>query len=214
MTPEELFEEKQHLVKAAIKQRFGGYRNASRIARINNMELDDLFQIAKIELWRLCLEFDSERYETFNPYAMITIKWKMSKELHEKGMPIRISSSISPEERNQIDFHSIDIQIEDDEKDGFFAVSEMNIEEEVLTSIEYQEVMNLITPEEQFVLVKKSFGYSDEEIGKEIGKSRSFVSRVKTAAFKKVNPNYKPIGRSSLLSECKTKKNHLLQQVI
>lgn len=214
MTPEELFEEKQNLVFAAIKQRFGGYRNASKIARINNMELDDLLQVAKIELWKLCLEYDSERSETFNPYAMMTLKWRMSKELHEKGMPIRISSSVSYEERNQIDFHSIDIQIEGDEKDGFFAVSEINVEKEVLTSIEYQEVMDLITPEEQFVLIKKSLGYSDEEIGKEIGKSRPVVCRLKTAAFKKVNPDYKPIGRSSLLSECKTKKNHLLQQVI
>ncbi|WP_423739903.1 hypothetical protein [Bacillus thuringiensis] len=47
MTPEELFEEKQHLVIAAIKQRFGSMARATQIAEMNNMELDDLIQVGR-----------------------------------------------------------------------------------------------------------------------------------------------------------------------
>ncbi|MEK4501796.1 hypothetical protein [Bacillus sp. FSL R12-0069] len=55
MTPEELFEEKQHLVIAAIKQKFGNVLSAKRIAKLNNMDLEDLIQVGSIRLWQLCL---------------------------------------------------------------------------------------------------------------------------------------------------------------
>jgi len=48
MLPNDLFEEKQHLVFAAIKQQFGSMTRAAQIAEINNMELDDLILVVCI----------------------------------------------------------------------------------------------------------------------------------------------------------------------
>ncbi|PGA92161.1 sigma-70 family RNA polymerase sigma factor [Bacillus toyonensis] len=214
MTPNELFEEKQHLVHAAITQHFGSYAQASKLAKSNNMELDDLFQVARMLLWELCVKYDPKREDTFNAYVMKFMKWRMSNELHIKGKVIRVGTNVTSEERKNLAFHSIDIQIEDDTKDDYFAVSPVNVEEEVMLSVEYTEALSKLTPQEKVIVVKKSQGYKDDEIGKELGKSRQTISRLKTAAFKKINPNYKPIGTTSLLSECKKIKNHLLAQVI
>jgi len=214
MTPEELFEEKQHLVHAAITQHFGSYAQASKLAKSNNMELDDLFQVARMLLWELCVKYDPKKEATFNAYVMKFMKWRMSNELHTKGKVIKFGTHITSEERQKLSFHSIDIQIEDDEKDGFFAISPVNVEEEVMITVEYEEALSKLTPQEKKILIRKSQGYKDSEIGEEIGKSRPVISKLKTAAFKKINPNYKPIGTTSLFSECKKIKNHLLQQVI
>ncbi|MGG0219245.1 sigma-70 family RNA polymerase sigma factor [Bacillus mycoides] len=214
MTPEELFEEKQHLVHAAITQHFGSYARASKLAKSNNMELDDIFQVARMLLWELCVKYDPKRDSTFNAYVMKFMKWRMSNELHTKGKIIKVNTRVSSKERQNMSFHSIDIQIEDDEKDGFFAVSPVNVEEEVMLSVEYEEALSKLTPQEKVIVVKKSQGYKDDEIGEVLGKSRPVISRLKTAAFKKINPNYKPIGTTSFFSECKKIKNHLLQQVI
>lgn len=51
MTAEELFDEKQYLIIAAIKQQFGSIARAGRIAEMNNMELDDLIQVGHMYLW-------------------------------------------------------------------------------------------------------------------------------------------------------------------
>ncbi|PEQ08058.1 sigma-70 family RNA polymerase sigma factor [Bacillus toyonensis] len=214
MTPEELFEEKQHLVHAAITQHFGSYAQASKLAKSNNMELDDLFQVARMLLWELCVKYNPKREATFNVYVMKFMKWRMSNELHIKGKVIRVGTNVTSEERKNLTFHSIDIQIEDDTKDDYFAVSPVNVEEEVMLSVEYTEALSKLTPQEKVIVVKKSQGYKDDEIGEELGKSRQTISRLKTAAFKKINPNYKPIGTTSFFSECKKIKNHLLQQVI
>lgn len=48
MLPNDLFEEKQHLVFAAIKQQFGSMTRAAKIAELNNMELDDLIQFGRM----------------------------------------------------------------------------------------------------------------------------------------------------------------------
>ncbi|PFA40880.1 RNA polymerase subunit sigma, partial [Bacillus cereus] len=61
MLPNDLFEEKQHLVFAAIKQRFGSMVRAKQIAEINNMELDDLIQVGRMHLWACCVKYDAER---------------------------------------------------------------------------------------------------------------------------------------------------------
>ncbi|MED3425635.1 sigma factor, partial [Bacillus thuringiensis] len=75
MTPEKLFEEKEYLVIAAIKQRFGSIARARQIAERNNMELDDLIQVGRMHLWACCVKYDAERIDTFHAYVMKGMKW-------------------------------------------------------------------------------------------------------------------------------------------
>lgn len=210
MTPEELFEEKEHLVLAAIKQGFGSYLTASQVAENNNMELDDLVQIGKVKLWELCLKHNPQKIGGFNTYAMMTIRWKIINEVHEKGKLIKVWRECSPEERNKMQFHSIDLYCDGDYENGFFAVDPVNVEEVVMNAVQCQELLSKLNSEERLILVKKSHGFTDEEIGEELGKERFTINRKKRNAYKKINPDYKRV----IKGEIKKKKNHLLQQVI
>ncbi|PGK10573.1 RNA polymerase subunit sigma [Bacillus cereus] len=210
MTPEELFEEKEHLVLASIKQIFGSYHVASQVAKKNNMELDDLIQIGKVRLWELCLKYNSKLSEAFNTYAIKTLKWKIINELHEKGKVIKVSRSCSPEERNSMKFISVDLYVDGESENGFYAVDPLKLEEEVIISMQCQEVLNQLNSEEKLILIKKSHGFTDEEIGKELGKTRLAINKRKTRAYKKINPDYKRV----IKGEIRKKKNHLLAQVI
>lgn len=214
MTPEKLFEEKEHLVFAAIRQHFNGYANAKKIANKNYMDFEDLVQIGRIKLWELCLRYDPEKSSTFNAYAMITLKGYISDEVHTKGMTIKVPRSVNYEERNKMCIHSIDLHTEDDTESNFFAISPINVEEEVITEIQVQEIMEVLNEEERFILKKKSLGFTDKEIGRHFGRGRNYVTIRKNRAFLKINPEYKPMGQQTVLTDTKRRKNHLLQQVI
>lgn len=194
MNANELFEEKQNLVFYAIKQHFGSFSKAARVAEINNMELDDFIQIGKLVIWNLCLNFDPNREETFNSYIVKSVKWKISFELHLRGLPIKVNTNISAEKRNSLCFHSTDLYRNDGETENeFFAIAPTDVEKEVLISIEIEEALSILNHEEKFILIQKSFGLSDQEVSKIIGKSRPVINRIKNAAYKKINPNYKPM---------------------
>lgn len=135
MTAQELFEEKQHVVIAAIKQQFGSITRARQIAKMNNMELDDLMQVGHMYLWEHCVKSDPERVDTFNAYVMKGMKWAMSDEIHLKGTPFKISRRVSYEDRNKMNIHSIDLHREEEAENGFYAVSPINVEKEVMVSV-------------------------------------------------------------------------------
>lgn len=209
MTPEELFAKKDHLVLTAIKKRLGSYEAAIRIALENNMEFDDLVQEGRIKLWELCLKYDPDRDISFNTYVIKTLGWYISEVIHVKGTPFKLSRYTSVEERKQINIRSIDLNRNGEETNEFFAVAPINIEEDVVDSITFNEKISSLDKKEKFVVIQKSYGYTDKEIGAKLNVHESTVSRIKNKAFNKINPNLK---KSRLMIS--RKKNHLLQQVI
>ncbi|NMW17245.1 MULTISPECIES: sigma-70 family RNA polymerase sigma factor [Bacillus] len=209
MTPEELFAKKDHLVLTAIKKRLGSYEAAIRIAIENNMEFDDLVQEGRIKLWELCLKYDPDREISFNTYVIKTLGWYISEVIHVKGTPFKLSRYTSVEEKNQINIRSIDLNRNGEETNEFFAVAPINIEEDVIDSITFNEKISDLDRKEKFVVIQKSYGYTDKEIGEKLNVHESTVSRIKNKAFNKINPNLK---KSRLMIS--RKKNHLLQQVI
>ncbi|UBR30204.1 sigma-70 family RNA polymerase sigma factor [Bacillus sp. SD-4] len=209
MTPEELFAKKDHLVLTAIKKRLGSYEAAIGIAVENNMEFDDLVQEGRIKLWELCLKYDPDRDISFNTYVIKTLGWYISEVIHVKGTPFKLSRYTSVEERKQINIRSIDLNRNGEETNEFFAVAPINIEEDVVDSITFNEKISGLDRKEKFVVIQKSYGYTDKEIGAKLNVHESTVSRIKNKAFNKINPNLK---KSRLMIS--RKKNHLLQQVI
>ncbi|MFE6708753.1 sigma-70 family RNA polymerase sigma factor [Bacillus thuringiensis] len=215
MTPEELFEAKKRLVFSAIEQQFGSYQNAKQIAENNNMEIDDLIQVGQMQLWELCLRYDPKKEKSFNGYAMKHMKWRMSDEIHNKGTIFILNSRTSIEERNQISIQSIDLHQEGEVVNEFFAVSPINVAEEVISSIEFEEITSVLDEEEKILILHISEGYTAEEIALKFGIGRSTVHYKKNKAFLKINPNYSPTKKKSyFLGARSLKENHLLQQVI
>lgn len=209
MTEQQLFEEKQHLVIAAIKQRFGSIARATQIAEMNNMELDDLMQVGRMHLWQCCVKYDAERAETFNAYVMKGMKWAMSDELHMKGTPFKVSRKVSHEERNKINIHSIDYHQEEEEVHGFYAVSPIDVEEEVMSSIEFEEVTSVLEEKEKSIILHIGEGYTTREIARKFEMGKSTVNKRKNEAFLKINPDYTPMKqRSFFLGKRTLKGNH------
>ncbi|MGH0943811.1 sigma-70 family RNA polymerase sigma factor [Bacillus mycoides] len=215
MTEQQLFEEKQHLVFAAIKQRFGSMARATQIAEMNNMELDDLIQVGRMHLWVCCVKYDAERTDTFNAYVMKGMKWAMSDELHMKGTAFKVSRKVSHEERNQINIHSIDLHRDEESVNEFYAVSPINVEEEALLSVEFEEVTSVLEEKEKSIILYIGEGYTTEEIAMKFEMGKSTVNKKKNKAFLKINPDYKPMKQKSFfLGKRSLKNNHLRQQVI
>ncbi|MFJ6263214.1 sigma-70 family RNA polymerase sigma factor [Rhodococcus erythropolis] len=211
MTPEELFEEKQHLVIAAIKQRFESMLRAKQIAEMNNMELDDLIQVGHMHLWACCVKYDSERAETFNAYVMKGMKWAMSDELHMKGTPFKVSRKVSHEEKNQINIHSIDLHRDEETVNEFYAVSPINVEEEALLSVEFEEVTSVLEEKEKLIILHVGEGYTTREIARKFEMGKSTVNKKKNEAFLKINPNYTPLNlRTFFLGKRTLKRNRQL----
>ncbi|PFW04153.1 RNA polymerase subunit sigma [Bacillus thuringiensis] len=209
MTPEELFQKKQHLVIAAIKQKFGNVLSAKRIAKENNMDLEDLIQVGSIRLWQLCLNYNPEKEKSFNQYAVIGIQGVILNELFEKGLAIKVPRNNKKEVRDEFSFQSIDLHQDGETVNEFFAVSPIKVEEDVIESLTFEEIVSGLCEKEKFVLMQKSYGFTDKEIGMKIGADASTVSRIKNKAVIKLNPNRKSLGFAT-----RKKKNHLLQQVI
>ncbi|MED1381758.1 sigma-70 family RNA polymerase sigma factor [Bacillus mycoides] len=211
MSPSNLFEEKQHLVFAAIKQRFGSTTRAAQIAEMNNMELDDLIQVGRIHLWVCCVKYDVERAETFNAYVMKGIKWAMSDELHMKGTAFKVSRKVSHEEKNQINIHSIDLYRDEETVNEFYAVSPINVEEEALLSVEFEEVTSVLEEKEKSIILHVGEGYTTREIARKLEMGKSTVNKKKNEAFLKINPNYIPLNlRSFFLGKRTFKRNRQL----
>ncbi|PEQ57170.1 RNA polymerase subunit sigma, partial [Bacillus cereus] len=128
--------------------------------------LDDLIQVGRMHLWQHCVKHDAERAETFNAYVMKGMKWAMSDELHMKGTPFKVSRKLSHEERNQINIYSIDFHQEEETVNGFYAVSPNNVEEEVMSSIEFEEVTSVLEEKEKSIILHIGEGYSTREIAR------------------------------------------------
>ncbi|AZJ23189.1 sigma-70 family RNA polymerase sigma factor [Bacillus wiedmannii bv. thuringiensis] len=215
MTAEELFEEKQYLVIAAIKQQFGSIARAGQIAEMNNMELEDLMQVGHMYLWEHCVKSDPERVDTFNAYVMKGMKWAMSDELHLKGTPFKVSRRVSHEERNKMNIHSIDLHRDEETVNEFYAVSPIDVEEEVMLSTEFEEVTSVLEEKEKAIILHVGEGYTTEEIAMKLEMKKSTVHSKKTRAFLKMNPNYKPMKQKSFfLGKRMVKRNHQLGLVI
>ncbi|MES1051566.1 sigma-70 family RNA polymerase sigma factor [Bacillus thuringiensis] len=170
----------------------------------------DFIQIGRMTLWELCLKYDAGKVGNFEGYVAQAIKWKIYREMLNTGMTIRVTTTATWEERQKFVCQSIDLHKDGETVNEYFAVSPVNVEDEVLVSMEVEGVMNRLNPEEQFILENKSHGFSDTEIGTKMGRSNSYVGRIKNKALFKLNPNYSPSYRIM----AKPIKNHLRQQVI
>ncbi|MCM3179716.1 sigma-70 family RNA polymerase sigma factor [Cytobacillus horneckiae] len=185
----QLFEENQELIFTAIKMNFKDFGKAHRIAGINNMELDDLIQVGQETLWNLCLKADETLNEKFKGYAYKSIRWMIFNELRIRGLPIKTNLRVSVEDRNKLQFHSIDLYIDDDSKviNEFFANDYYaDVENKVVNSQELEEMFNHLTKVEQSIFIHIAQGYSEREIGEKIGKSTTWVNKNKRKAIEKI----------------------------
>ncbi|EJV41771.1 sigma-70 family RNA polymerase sigma factor [Bacillus toyonensis] len=187
---EELYNEKEYLIKCAIDDQFGSCQIANHIAKKNNLELKDLFQIGRTVLWELCLKFNPDK-KGFKSYVMTTLKWRLADYIHEKGTVFKVSRWTSIEERNEINVGSIDLHTSDGSvTGGFFAIDTTNVERQAIARVEFDTALSVLSTEEKLILCLKLKDMTDEEIGKVVGTSKQVVNRKKKRSFKKIRDFY------------------------
>ncbi|WP_144561651.1 sigma-70 family RNA polymerase sigma factor [Bacillus mycoides] len=205
MTPERLFEEKQYLVDLVINRKLSSFKKASYIATMNNMELDDLRQVGNLVLWEICLKSDLDKFNNIDGYIVRAIWFSIQREIHNKGTTIKITTAVSIEDKQKYACQSIDLYANGEVENEFFAVSNIDVEDEISKKIEIEELLSVLSERDQWILKQKSKEYTDSEIAMVLGKTTNAITKMKNKAYRKINPNYKRIIK---------KKNHLLQQVI
>lgn len=205
MTPEELFEKKQHLVDLVINRKLSSFKKASYIATMNNMELDDLRQVGNLVLWEICVKKDLDTFNNIDGYIVRAIWFSIQREIHNKGTTIKITTAVSIEDKQKYACQSIDLYANGEVENEFFAVSDIDVEEEITKKLEVEELLSVLNERDQWILKQKSKEYTDSEIAIVLGKTTNAITKMKNKAYRKINPNYKRVIK---------KKNHLLQQVI
>jgi len=139
----------------------------------------------------------------------------MSDELHLKGSLFKISRRVSHEEKNGINIHSIDFHQEEETVNGFYAVSPIDVEEEALLSVEFEEVTSVLEEKEKSIILHVGEGYTTEEIAMKLDMKKSTVHTTKTRVFKKMNPDYKPIKQKFFfLGKRMIKRNRQLRLTV
>lgn len=213
MTPEKLFEEKQHLVDLVINRKLSSFKKASYIATMNNMELDDLRQVGNLVLWEICVKSDLDKFNNIDGYMVRAIWFAIQREIHNKGTTIKITTAVSIEDKQKYACQSIDLHANGEVENEFFAVSDINVEEEITKKLEIEDLLSCLNERDQWILKRKAENYSDGEIAKAIGKTTNAITKIKNKTFRKINPNFVPERLKNNPNLLK-KKNHLLAQVI
>ncbi|MDX8246438.1 LuxR C-terminal-related transcriptional regulator, partial [Bacillus thuringiensis] len=97
----------------------------------------------------------------------------------------------------------------------FYAVSPIDVEQEAILSIEFEEMTSVLEEKEKSIIPHVGEGYTTREIAVKLEMKKSTVQTRKTRAFLKMNPDYKPIKQKSFfLGKRMIKRNHQLGLVI
>ncbi|PEE35598.1 RNA polymerase subunit sigma, partial [Bacillus cereus] len=104
---------------------------------------------------------------------------------------------------------SIDVHRGEETVNEFYAVSPINVEEEVLLSVEFEEVTSVLEEREKSIILHIGEGYTTREIARKFEMGKSTVNKKKNEAFLKINPDYTPMEqRSFFLGKRTLKGNH------
>ena len=89
-------------------------------------------------------------------------------------------------------------------------MSSINVEEEALLSVEFEEVTSVLEEKEKLIILHIGEGYSTREIAMKFEMGKSTVNKKKMKRFK-INPDYKPLNfRSFFLGTRRNMRNRQL----
>ncbi|PEQ47058.1 RNA polymerase subunit sigma, partial [Bacillus cereus] len=109
---------------------------------------------------------------------------------------------------------SIDFHQEEETVNGFYAVSPIDVEEEVMLAIEFEEVTSVLEEKEKSIILHIGEGYTTREIARKFEMGKSTVNKRKNEAFLKINPDYKPMKQKSFFLGKRTLKGNNQQLLV
>lgn len=158
MTAEELYLANENLVYHILRKYFS-----------NKFFDEDLQQIGKMALWKACLRFDSERGK-FSSYACICIHNGITMELRNRKCVKRQG------EENDIQI-SFDAPVRKSESEKIRVADTVPGDPDV-NFCDFEGLWKSLTDKEQNVARELFLGKEQKQIAKDLGISRSYVSRL------------------------------------
>ncbi|PGP94024.1 RNA polymerase subunit sigma, partial [Bacillus cereus] len=96
----------------------------------------------------------------------------------------------------------------------FYAVSPIDVEKEVVSSIEFEEVTSVLEEKEKSIMLHIGEGYTTREIARKFEMGKSTVNKKKNEAFLKINPDYKPMKQRSFFLGKRSLKGNRQQLLV
>lgn len=194
VSAEELYNKYEFLAMVAITEQFGSYKTAAVVAGRNNMEINDLVQVAKMTLWDICFKRAEDR-PGIKSYILKTVKWRVSDYIHEKGTAFKVTRWTSVEERNGIHTGSLNEKADwsgnnshaiEKEKGDFIPNEDYNLEESAIEQADFDKAMDTLNEKERRIIECKLVDMMDKDIAKVMGCTRQIVYKHRTRAYKKI----------------------------
>lgn len=168
---DKLIEKNEKLVYHVWNKRFSAYET-------NWAYKDDLIQIGRIALWKACLHFDPSKGSEFSSYACQAIY---------NDMLCAITRKYNKLMSNEVSYDTIAYT---DPKGNTVTIADTIPSEDAFDAIEMKVAVEQFisackNPRMRCIIEKKLDGYSQIEIARELGLSKSYVSLICSRAKKK-----------------------------
>lgn len=168
---DKLIEQNEKLVYHIWNKRFSAYET-------NWAYKDDLIQIGRIALWKACLNFDPSKGSEFSSYACQAIY---------NDMLCAITRKYNKLMSNEVSYDTI---VYTDPKGNIVTIADTIPSEDAFDAIEMKVAVEQFlstckNPRTRYIIEKKLDGYSQIEIARELGLSKSYVSLICSRAKKK-----------------------------
>ena len=159
---DKLIEKNEKLVYHVWNKRFSAYET-------NWAYKDDLIQIGRIALWKACLNFDPSKGSEFSSYACQAIY---------NGMLCAITRKYNKFMSNEVSYETI---VYTDPEGNTVTITDTIPSEDAFDAIEMKVAVEQFlstckNPRMRCIIEKRLEGYSQTDISKELGVSRSYVN--------------------------------------
>lgn len=141
---------------------------------------DEIYQAGLIGLWKACMKFDSSRGYEFSTYAITCIK-------NEIRMELRFRNSSDNAKLDPISFEEI---VASNGKETLTIADVIRDTRNPYSEVECNSFLSSVKcklSESEFDILKMILdGYTQSEIGRKYGITRSYVSRIKSRIVRKL----------------------------
>jgi RNA polymerase sigma factor (sigma-70 family) len=183
MNAEELFETHYHIAKQTILRMFN---NPKGICDQHRIEMDDLYQIARIGLWQAAQKYKPDQGTKFTTFAINNIRFYVKERLNRETSMIKYSPNRKYEANERYGILSIDAKQSDEGDNTYHDIiaSNVDIETDIMNELSKDYILSRLTEKQRKVVELKIKGLNRKQISAKLNTSgedvRSKLIRAKT----------------------------------
>jgi RNA polymerase sigma factor (sigma-70 family) len=165
MNAEELFESHYHIAKQTILRMFN---NPKGICDQHRIEMDDLYQIARIGLWQAAQKYKSDQGTKFTTFAISNIRFYIKERLNRETSMIKYNPKLKLKANERYGIMSIDDKYSDDGENTYHDIiaSNVDIEADVMNGLSVENILSRLTEKQRRVVELKIKDLNRKQISK------------------------------------------------